>query len=450
MKLNVTAFLICLFSLSANSQSYTITANPTLKYLYNTKNEIGTISNTKDLHLFPLIIGNNNARFKLIKNEAGLFALIDGTGKVYKATNLDQTKMTFTRIDSTHFYGNTFESINFSYKATIYNFGGYGFWNMNGLLSHFSNNLEWNIDKINKTYFTTNQFYSYQPKESKLYFVEYPRVSEFTFDKTNKTLLIEFDIIKKENKVLGTINKKANVSTPYFKIDLPTLNGLIASDNNDIFLYNFSANKIFKLTNSKIKDELIGKAGAELQTSFEDQGKVFYSFNNDTTLRSFIISMNDFIEVPYPLYIPENSNNYYWLVGIGLLIIALIIIIFINRNRKKKPVTNEKEETYTIDLNSNEFNAIEKILIDKLIEKSKMDSHLTVEELNTILGIKKKTIEIQKRVRNEAIIRINHKFNINFNRETTFIERIRSIEDKRYFNYIINKENAKIYIEYSK
>jgi hypothetical protein len=450
MKLNVTAFLIIILSLSANSQSYTITANPTLKYLYNTKNEIGTISNTKNLHLFPLIIGNNNARFKLIKNEAGLFALIDGTGQVYKATNLDQTKMTFSRIDSTHFYGNTFESINFSYKGTIYNFGGYGFWNMNGLLSHFSNNLEWNIDKINKTYFTTNQFYSYQPKESKLYFVEYPRVSEFTFDKTDNTLLIEFDIIKKENKVLGTINKKANVSNPYFKIDLPSLNGLIASDNNDIFLYNFSANKIFKLTNSKIKDELIGKAGAELQTSFEDQGKVFYSFNNDTTLRSFQISMNDFIEIPYPLYIPENSYNYYWLVGIGLFIIAFIIIVFINRNRKKIPATNEKEETYTIDLNSNEFNTIEKILIDKLIEKSKMDSHLTVEELNTILGIKKKTIEIQKRVRNEAIIRINHKFNINFNRETTFIERIRSIEDKRYFNYIINKENAKIYTEYSK
>ncbi len=105
----------------------------------------------------------------------------------------------------------------------------------------------------------------------------------------------------------------------------------------------------------------------------------------------------------------------------------------------------EKEESYSTDLNTNEFNTIEITLINKLIEQSNKHSHLTVDELNSILGIKKKTIEIQKRVRTEAINRINHKFNVNFNLETTFIERTRSIEDRRYFNYVINKENASIY-----
>ena len=100
--------------------------------------------------------------------------------------------------------------------------------------------------------------------------------------------------------------------------------------------------------------------------------------------------------------------------------------------------------------NSNEFNTIESTLINKLIEKSNLESHLTVDEINSLLGIKKKTIEIQKRVRTEAIIRINHKFNVNFNLETTFIERKRSIEDRRYFNYIIIKENAKIFLKHSK
>jgi CRISPR/Cas system-associated exonuclease Cas4 (RecB family) len=106
-----------------------------------------------------------------------------------------------------------------------------------------------------------------------------------------------------------------------------------------------------------------------------------------------------------------------------------------------------KEETYSVDLNNNEFNSIESALINKLIEKSNIDSHLTVDELNSLLGIKKKTIEIQKRVRTEAINRINHKFNVNFNLETIFIERTRSIDDRRYFNYIINKENAKVYLK---
>jgi hypothetical protein len=450
MKIILTTIFGFIIPLLVNSQSFTIPTNSTLKYLFNTKNEIGSINNTNDLYLFPYKVGANQAKFKLIKNETGLYALIDGTGQIFKATYADQNKMTFTRIDSTSFFGNTFESINFSHKNTIYNFGGYGFWQINGLLSHFSKNLEWNIDKINKTYFTINQFYSYQSKESKLYFIELPRISEYSFDKTYKTLVIEFNISKKENKVLGALNSKLDLTNSYFKIDLPSLNGIISSYNHEIYLYNFSANKVFKLTNSNLKDELIGKADKKLQTTFENQGKVFYSFNNDTTLRSFSISMNDFKEEPYLLYFPENNENYAWLIILGLFILAFILFAMIKRKRKNISFKTEKEQTYTVDLNSNEFNTIESILINKLIEKSNNESHLTVDELNTILGIKKKTIEIQKRVRNEAINRINHKFNINFNRNTTFIERTRSFDDKRYFNYTINKMNSKIYLNYLK
>ena len=102
---------------------------------------------------------------------------------------------------------------------------------------------------------------------------------------------------------------------------------------------------------------------------------------------------------------------------------------------------------YETDLSSNDFNDIEKNIINKLIEKSNNNSYFNVEEFNSYLGIKKKTIEIQKRVRTEAINRINHKFNVNFNQDTVFIERVRSKEDRRYFNYVINKENARTYLE---
>jgi hypothetical protein len=98
-------------------------------------------------------------------------------------------------------------------------------------------------------------------------------------------------------------------------------------------------------------------------------------------------------------------------------------------------------------LTNNEFNEIERKIISNLIEKSNNNSYFNVEEFNSYLGIKKKTIEIQKRVRTEAINRINHKFNVNFNKETVFIERVRTNEDRRYFNYMINKENANIYLE---
>lgn len=429
------------------AQSYTITTTPTLSYLFNSKNEIGTISNTNKLNLFPLVVGTVPAKFKLIKNNEGLFALVDGTGQVYKATNLNNDEITFTRIDSTRFYGNTFESINFSYKGVIYNFGGYGFWNRNGQLSHFTTGAEWSIDKINKKYTTTNRFYSYLPSEDKLYYIEFPWDAEATFDKISNASVIVFDLKKKENTLLGKFNPKIESSFVYLSIEIASLKGHLRFHDREIYLYRFLTNKIYKLTNSKLKDELLSRAGAELQSAFEDNGRIYYSFINDTTLRSFKISMDDFKEEPYPLYIPLEISNFNWIIfGLpALIIVSIVIFLYINKKKKHLPNLAEKDEIYNTDLSSNEFNTIERSLINKLIEKSNIDSHLTVDELNTILGIKKKTIEIQKRVRTEAINRINHKFNVNYNIETTFIERTRSAEDRRYFNYIINKENSRIY-----
>ena len=450
MKLISTALLALLIPIITTAQSYVIPTSPTLTYLYNSENDISTISHTENLNLFTPNLNNWRAKFKLIKNKSGLYALIDGTGHVYKATNLGQNKITFTRIDSSQYIGYNFESINFSYKETLYCFGGYGFWNRNGQLVHFTPGAEWMIDRINKTYKTMNMFYSYQLSESKIYYLEFPWKEETTLSQIVNFSVIEFDIAKKENKLLGKLNTKKAFNHKDLSIDIPSLNGILKLSDGDIFLCNFSFNKVYKLTNSKIKDALIGIAGAELQTTFEDDGKVYYSFLNDTTLRSFSISMRDLKEEPYQLYIPEQNRMTIWIIIASISLISLSTLLFIYLKRRgKQTQTNmiHKEETYSVDLNNNEFNSIESALINKLIEKSNIDSHLTVDELNSLLGIKKKTIEIQKRVRTEAINRINHKFNVNFNLETIFIERTRSIDDRRYFNYIINKENAKVYLK---
>lgn len=445
--------LITLFiSTLTFGQSYTIPTSPSLTYLYNSKNEIPVIGHTEKMKLFEPKLNNWRARFKLIKNKSGLYVLVDGTGHVYKATNLDQKNITFTRIDSTQFIGYNFESINFSYKDKIYSFGGYGFWNRNGQLIHFTDGGEWMIDKINKTYKTMNMFYTFKLSESKIYYVEFPWNEETSLENNINTNVIEFNIEKKENKLLGKLNSKINLNYKVLLLDIPSLNGKLNLIDSEIFLCNFSSNKVYRLINSKIKDALIGIAGAELQTTFEDEGKVYYSFTNNTTLRSFFISMNDFEEEPYSFYIPEQNKISKLIIIISMCFITLLTTLFIfYKKRRKETQTgiSENIEPYSADLKSNELSMIEVTIIKKLIEKSNMDSHLTVDEFNSLLGIKRKTIEIQKRVRTEAINRINHKFNVNFNLETVFIERTRSDDDRRYFNYIINKENSNIYLNNS-
>jgi hypothetical protein len=437
-----------LISAHSFAQSYTIPKNPALEYLYNTNNEIPTISNVDNLFFFKPNLKNWNTGFSLIKNKNGLFALLNGTGQVYKASRLDQKNISFTRIDSTMFFGYNFNSINFSYDGIINSFGGYGFWYLNGHLRRFKPGGEWVIEKINKTYGTLNQFYCYQPKLSKIYYVEFMWNEDATENKTKHNSVIEFDIKKRENKLLGKVNPRINLGMN-FTLQIPSLNGTIGYNKSEMLLFNFSSNKVYKLINKNIKDELTSLVNLQLTFTFEDEGKLYYSFDKDTTLRSLSISIKDFKEEPYPLYISDFDENIIWIVVLIIILIlsTTLIIVYIKRRKINNPnAASFIEEQYSVDLTSNEFNTIENSIINKLIEKSNQKSHLTVDELNSYLGIKKKTIEIQKRVRTEAINRINHKFNIKFNIESTFIERTRSIEDRRYFNYIINKENATIYL----
>ena len=448
MKRIIGVLLYLFLSISLFSQSITTQATPILRFLYNKKEPISIISNTEKMQLFPLIVGKANAKFKLIKNKIGLFVLVDGTGLVYKATNLSDNLITYTRIDSTTFFGNNFLSINYSYNDTLYSFGGYGFWQMNGQLIHFNPGAEWSIDKINKKYNTTNYLCNYLPEDGKIYYVEQHREEEATNEKRDKYLTVEFDLKKKENKILGKINPEIDLISNDFTINVPSLEGVLLYTNRGIYLYNFKENKIFKLINSKVQETLLRNSEDPVQATFYSEGKIYFSYLKDTNLYSVDINIKDFKEENYPLYI--KNRNWSAILIPSILIIVLIICFFIIKRRfiKRKPIRDTNTESiYSNDLNTNEFNSIEITLIDKLIEKSNNNSHLTVDEMNTILGIKKKTIEIQKRVRTEAIIRVNHKFNINFNVETTFIERTRSAEDRRYFNYIINKENASLYLK---
>ena len=79
-----------------------------------------------------------------------------------------------------------------------------------------------------------------------------------------------------------------------------------------------------------------------------------------------------------------------------------------------------------------------------MINHSKKGDHFSVEDINASLGLNKKTLEIQKKVRTETINRINHKFKIKYNLSADLIERIRSEEDRRFYKYIINEENGKL------
>jgi hypothetical protein len=96
----------------------------------------------------------------LLRNKKGSFILVDGTGRIYKATSKSNDTVYYNRIDSTHFYGYNGGAINFTYHDTIFSFGGGGFWRVNGQLRYYSEKYhEWDILPINEEVPTTDELF---------------------------------------------------------------------------------------------------------------------------------------------------------------------------------------------------------------------------------------------------------------------------------------------------
>jgi hypothetical protein len=159
-------------------------------------------------------------------------------------------------------------------------------------------------------------------------------------------------------------------------------------------------------------------------------------------LDSVKISMDDFTPMNTGFYEPERNNKIFYQAGI---IVALVagVIIFIRHKRKKKQELSAKDDNSIESSDAYSFKSIEIDLIEKIYNRSLEGKSYSVEDINAALGLSKKSLEIQKKIRTETINRINHRFKIMFNSEDELIERIRLEEDRRFYKYIISEENGK-------
>ena len=456
----ILTLLLLLNSRSVSSQDIVIQNKELLDYLETTKDRISTITHYNFYKNSIINIDNkqvkNKAQF-LIKNGKGLFLLIDGTGQVYKISNQGSANLKFTRIDSTIFLGYNSNSIIFSYRDTLYSFGGSGFWRRNGQLRYFSDiNNEWNIQKINKEIPTLNTLYYLDLKDKSIVYLQTPFIDPATDKRFNNYIVTKLKLDEKKNLELGKLNKQLSnlflESPEYIFISVPFLNGtLISFSPQNIFFLNYATNEVYKIAGGNVNEAINGNStGVKVSNAFAIKDSIYYTKSIDTTykLYSFPISMNDFVKEPYPLYEPfeDEKKSLYFYIG-GLCILLIGGSVFFVKKRKQKTTSTSIEPTTTVfkkEDNGIDFNPLELELITKMIEQSARGNHFSVEDINTSLGLNRKTLEIQKKIRTETINRINHKFKIKYNLSIDLIERIRSEEDRRYYKYMISGENSKL------
>jgi len=453
---------LLLFSFSVyniKGQDIFIKDNQLLEFLYKLKEPITSITNRnnknpliqiddKHLHDYTQII---------LKSNKGLFILVEGTGRVYKATDLTDGVIHFERYDSTHFYGYNAACIFFSSEDTLYSLGGGGFWERNGQLRYFSEVYkEWEIKKLNKKIAASNILFFIDTSKETVYYLQTPFTDNGSYLIQNKFIITNLNVIKKENSELGILSKqlRAYFSDNYSSnfINVPFLNGTLVNFKlQHQYLISYDKNEVYRLVNQEKGDLLFGSSNKmDAINTFSLNNRIYFTKSNDSTykLYSFPISMNDFVKEPYPLYEPfedEKKSLYLYIGGLFMLLIGGSVVFV--KKRKQKTISTNSEPSLAVSKkedNGIDFNPLELELITKMIEQSVRGNHFSVEDINTSLGLNRKTLEIQKKIRTETINRINHKFKIKYNLSIDLIERIRSEEDRRYYKYMISGENGRL------
>lgn len=69
---------------------------------------------------------------------------------------------------------------------------------------------------------------------------------------------------------------------------------------------------------------------------------------------------------------------------------------------------------------------------------------LSAEEVNVLLGTSKKSLDVQRKVRSDIIISINHKYQEKTGHGDALITKVRSDSDKRLVNYFISPEKFEL------
>ena len=275
------------------SQEYSFYGNGIINRIFEeNKNDLVIKNQGKSEPLIKLEYPFNNFGQFVLRNKKGSYILIDGTGRIYKATSKSNDTVYYNRIDSTHFYGYNGGAINFTYHDTIFSFGGGGFWRVTGQLRYYSEKYhEWDILPLNEEVPATNALCYYDTLNSEIYYLQIPITNYATNISTEGYSIFKLNLKSRINKKLGKINNEfANLflsKVGYSYVQLPSLNAVMVNfDGENQYLIDFINNKSYKLVRTEIQKVFFGNSKLIFVTnSFEINNWIYFTRSNDPTMQ---------------------------------------------------------------------------------------------------------------------------------------------------------------------
>jgi ribosomal protein S18 len=430
-------------------------SNPIIQNLLQDKKTVSFVSLQKELYLSTLDANFNTCPQNLLKCGGEVYVFINGSGRLYKAEQKGE-EISFTRIDSTTYFGYNIAAFAFCYKNHIYNLGGYGFWRMNGQLRVFNEKVkQWDIVKLNREIplltGKTEGMVWYDVAGKKIYTAYYIERNEAIKSKELEETQFIYDVMvldleKEEWSQLGSLNNYLREKLPNFRPMTISPWGQMITVGDKISLLDFKNNRILSLDVRKDYYQTLIRAYFGNAFYFKDS-TLFYGNNDAKRLDSVVLHYADFMPTNEPIYtelgvtsLTKKPVSYLFLtIPFALLGISVVVI------KKRKSLTRQPKNFEYNDHDSNGemnkqavFDEKEMQLLQLLIQNTSAGNTTSIDEQNRILGLVKKSTEIQKKQRSDIIIGINRKYSFVTKQEEPIIQKKRTDFDKRSYEYFID------------
>lgn len=389
----------------------------------------------------------------LNKNQKGLFLNPVGTGRLYKWEGTPASGK-WERIDSTYFTGYNFLSILFAVDSTIYNFGGTGFWYQNGNLRRYNpSSHEWTAEALNRSipWVRDHHILFYLDTiNSVFYFNGQGRFHDASLmDGVDSTSLGKIYKLDLKNNVVTELGNYEPIKGDFLGM---TPWGTVTSFYDLADLVN---NKYYRLSKN-VENNLLRVLTKSISNRFAWQ----YSFWIDSALYfaspnkgydSVIIHKSDLIPTGKPIYSQKKniqkkdskSVPNLWIALFGIMVILNIYLYSIYKKENRKN-SNKKHlddiQSKIITNGKSKLTALEKELLELIFENSILKKMTEIQDINTLLGCNNKNIDVQKRLRSDAINALNEKLSLSFLTDHKIVERKRSAFDGRSFEYYIDQQ----------
>ena len=452
-------FLLQLFiQFTIAAQVIRVPQNQLLKHILSDTipiNNFIPIGTGKNIQLLPLTGIFKNYYQEWIKGPTGFYIIIKGSGQVYKAQKWNENYVDFQRIDSTEYFGYNFGALSFFYKDSLLSYGGYGFWHRNGVLRYFDDRNQWDRIKLNKEIPFLSDDYTFNKDHSKLFF--YLNITG-TDAISEDQAIDSFYVLNIKTRKINTLGK-SNIDMKSFTNDFSILTPYGRFYTNPLktgmnVLLDIESNTIYESISIGSNDyaQYLQKfaSDADKEITFYQNGYIYASsspFNKIDSIKfNFATFKNTNQKIYSDLGLIQNKISkpikIALLIFILLLASSIVLLFGLKKLTTKNLGTNKYVSNEKINLNSL-FSDLEKGFISELLNRSEKKGFCTTEEINNLLGVTQKTIEIQKKARTDFIIRINQKFKDYIKSEDALIIRTRSEKDKRSFNYSISVQHQK-------